>query len=89
MLKDRYNTFEDWHKDYMIFKDNPNDTNLLDVIEKRTNNSGRDVKEQVRVYIQSEALEFNPFLVLESIGKQLGPGYTVVVKSHDDPWFEA
>ena len=89
MLRDKYNSFDEWYKDYMLFKDNPNDRHLLEAIEGRTKNSNKNIKRQVKHHLQNEALETDPFRVFEAVQKELGPGYIIMINSYENPWFEA
>ena len=89
MIKDKYNSFDEWYEDYLLFKDNPNDNHLLTAIEFRTKNSKKDIQKEIQVYIQGEALEYNPMRVLQGLQQELGPGYVILIKDEQDPWFEA
>lgn len=85
----KYNTMEEWFKDFELFEANPNDEHLLKALKTRVNNSSDSVKTQVQVFLQNRALETNPFEVFGRVAKEVGSEFFVVVNSESDPWFQA
>lgn len=88
MEKDKYASFDEWYKDFEIFQKNPNDVHFMKALEKKTNNSSKNVKREVQEFLQNKALETNPYEVFGRVMKQVGPKYFLIVKTAEDPFFE-
>jgi hypothetical protein len=53
----KYSTLELWQKDLHLYVQNPNDTHLLDSIQRRFNNSSDTIKNKIIDILKSVVLE--------------------------------
>ena len=88
MIKEKYKSFSEFEKDYKIYLKNPQDRHLISAIDKRTKNSSKKVQEQVHVFLQSLLLETDPYSVFAAIMMEVGPEYSLILRTKEDPWFE-
>lgn len=87
MTKERYESFEEWLKDFSVYEKNPSDRHFVIALERRTHNSSNELKDEIQEFLQNRTLETNPFEVFSRVMRALGPGYILIVKSTQDPWF--
>ena len=81
-----YLTFEEWLKDYKIFRENTNDNQLLNNIAVRLEGTSKELKNKITDYIESDALLVNPMQVIKNLYNRTENTF-VVVNSEKDIWF--
>ena len=86
MKEKRYNTFEEWYKDYKLFRANPNDKDLMVSVALKLDNSTKKIREEIVSFVETEAMLDKPVMILKQIQKRK-PGSVVVINSEKDPWF--
>lgn len=83
-----YESFEEWLKDFSIFKKNPDDLKFYRAIQTRTNNSSIDIRNQVEVFLEGLVMDENPLEIFRRVMASIPKDYWLVIKSPEQPWFE-
>lgn len=86
MKTEAYETFAEWKSDLDRMHKHPNDSQLSSHVVRRINASSDQIKVEIREFLLDKALEDNPWLVLEKAAHD-HPGYKVMIKNTQDPWF--
>jgi len=87
-IKNKYASFDEWYEDYEIFQKNPDDHTFMKFLERRTNNSSKELRQEVQHFLQNRALDTNPYEVFGRVMREVGPDYFLIVKTQEDPFFE-
>lgn len=86
-MKNLYNSLDDWKPDYDKMVKSPKDRDLVAAIQNRVNNSPKEIQDEITEYLESVTLDQNPWWTLKRIA-QRNPGFYLIVKSNEQPFFE-
>jgi len=82
-----YDKLEEWERDVLIFRANPNDTRFLTHVVERIKLSSPELQEKIEDIVQGNMMEKDPMKYFEIIMRNKQGPYFLVVKSDEDPWF--
>lgn len=86
MSNKKYTSLKEWRKDYKIFKQNPDDKDLMISIATKMENSSKKLREEITDFIECDAMLTKPVSVLYQIHKR-NSNTIPVIRSEEDPWF--
>lgn len=84
-----YDTIDEFRRDFEIFKMNPNDKIFMNAVNMRARMSERQLQIEISEEITTALMESNPREFIRRVSKQMSPGYWMIIKSENDPFFEA
>lgn len=84
-----YDSIDEFRRDFEIFKMNPNDKVFMNAVNMRVRMSERQLQIDISEEITTMLMESNPKEFIRRVSRQMPPGYWMIVKSDNDPFFEA
>ena len=87
----KYNSIEEWREDMDVLEANPNDVHWVATVAERMGRSSDAIQEQIRETIENAVMDENPIGFFKMVMRRLPDHekYILIIKSHDDPWFDA
>lgn len=87
MMKDKYESFDEWRVDFEKVRNSPNDQKFVMHVSERIKNSSLVIQRKAKDYLLGLTLESNPWYVFKEVAKA-APLHIIVVSRQDDPWFK-
>jgi hypothetical protein len=84
-----YGNLDEFRRDFEIFKMNPNDKVFRNAVNMRVRMSPRELQVEISEEITTALMESNPREFIRRVSKQLPPDCWMIIKSENDPFFEA
>lgn len=84
-----YEDLEEFKKDFEIFRLNPNDKQFMNAVNTRVRYSAPQMQARIKEEIQCGLMEVNPREFVRQVSRQLPEGCWMIIKSENDPFFEA
>lgn len=83
-----YSNIDEFKADFAEFVSNQNDKVFLQSISDRVNISSPELITSIKDELLTGLMETNPKLFIQRVSKTLNPKCWMIIKSHEDPFFE-
>ena len=83
-----YKDYQDWERDAVTMKANPNDLQFLQKVIERVDATSEVLRAQIREEVETDVFEKDPITFFEVTREHFSENSFFIVATRENPWFE-